>query len=393
MAMAEALYQLLVFGRPDERIDRIVAQLQVSLGELGLASGTIEVIAEADAGRRMAELPAVVLFSGYDGANDAAHSALDSLLADSISIITMVSDLKRVSSELPECLRHINALPVTPDQNIDRVASLVLESFRLLRRERRLFISYRRDDSQGVANQLYDALDARGFDVFIDTRTVPPAVDFQEELWHRLADTDVVVLLDTKGFRSSRWTTEELARANATNIQILHLLWPGQVEDVASAFSYFHPLIDGDFIGTDPIHNGSLLEDAAVRAICDHAERLRARAIAARHAYLVDSFCDNARDRGFTPSVQPERWISIDVLPGRTLAVVPIIGVPNSLGINQIFDAISNAGSGTGGIWVLYDSRGLMTSWLSHLDWLDGYLPLRSMRLASIDGALRSITP
>lgn len=390
--MAEALYQVLVLGRPDARCDRVIAQLQARLGELGLLRGTIKVLAEADAGRRTTALPAVALFTGYEGASDAGHPALDSLFGDSITVITMVSDLQRVSRELPECLRHINALLVAPDQNIDRVVSLVLESFRLLRRERRLFISYRRDDSQGAANQLYDALDAHGFDVFIDTRTVPPAVDFQDELWHRLADTDVVVLLDTEGFRGSRWTSEELARANATNIQILHLLWPGQAEDIASAFSFFHPLVDSDFVGTDTICKDSRLEDAALRAICDHAERLRARAIAARHAYLVDSFCDNARDRGFTPSVQPERWISIDLGLGKSLAVVPTIGVPNSQGINQTFDAISKAGSGTSGIWVLYDSRGLLASWLSHLDWLDGYLPARSMRLASVDGALRSIT-
>lgn len=388
--MTEALYQLLVLGRSDARSDRVIAQLQARLGELGLAPDMIEILAEADAGRRATALPAVALFTGYEGASDVAHPALESLLDDSITIITIVSDLEHVSRELPEQLRHINALPVALDQNIDRVASLILESFRLLRRERRLFISYRRDDSQRAANQLYDALDARGFDVFIDTRTVPPAVDFQDELWHRLADTDVVVLLDTKGFRGSRWTTEELARANATNIQILHLLWPGQAEDIASAFSFFHSLVGSDFVGTDPICKESRLEDSAVRAICEQAERLRARAIAARHAYLVDSFCDNARDRGFTPNLQPERWISVDVAPGSTLAVVPTIGVPNSLGINQTFDAISKAGSGTAGIWVLYDSRGLLASWLGHLDWLDGYLPVRSMRLASIDGALRS---
>ncbi len=391
--MADALYQLLMLGEPDARSEQIIAQLRSRLGELGLTPDTIEVLSEANAGRRAAALPAVAIFTGYESASDAAHPALTALLSDSITIITMVSDLERVSRELPKRLQRINALPVSLDQNIDRVVSLVLESFRLLRRERRLFISYRREDAQGVANQLYDALDAHGFDVFIDTRTVPPSVDFQDELWHRLADTDVVVLLDTEGFRSSRWTTEELARANATNIQILHLLWPGQSEDVASAFSFFHPLTDRDFSGTDTPGKYSRLEDTAVRAICDHAERLRARAIGARHAYLVDSFCDNARDRGFTPSVQPERWISIDVAPGNTLAIVPTIGVPNSQGINQTFDAISNAGSGTGGIWVLYDSRGLLASWLSHLDWLDGYLPARSMRLASVDRALRSIKP
>ncbi|MEW3673962.1 toll/interleukin-1 receptor domain-containing protein, partial [Pseudomonas aeruginosa] len=80
---------------------------------------------------------------------------------------------------------------------------------------------------------LYDALDARGFDVFIDVRSVPPAADFQSQLWHRMSDSDVVVLIDTPGFREGRWTAEELARANATNVQILHLLWPGQKEDPA----------------------------------------------------------------------------------------------------------------------------------------------------------------
>jgi hypothetical protein len=389
--MTKALYQLLVLGRPDDRSDRIFEHLHTRLSELGLAPGTLQILAESDADRRDVALPAVALFVSYDGASDGSHPALAPLLSDSITIITLVSDLNRVSQDVPECLRHINALAVAPDQNIERVASLVLESFRLLRRERRLFISYRRDDSEGAANQLYDALDAHGFDVFIDTRTVPPAVDFQDELWHRLADTDVVVLLDTKGFRDSRWTTEELARANATNIQILHLLWPEQVEDPSSAFSFFHPLELGDFVGSGVISKEARLETATVSAICDHAEQLRARAIAARHAYLVDSFCDNARDRGFTPSVQPERWISIDLAPGSALAVVPTIGVPNSLGINQTFDAISKAGSGTGGIWVLYDSRGLLASWLSHLEWLDGFLPVRSMRLASVDGALRSI--
>lgn len=391
--MAKALYQLLVLGRADQRSNRIIARIQMRLGELGLSAETMEVLAEVDVSHRDASLPAVALFVGYDGASDSMHPALDLLVDDSITIITLVSDLERVSSELPECLRHINALATTPNKNINRVVSLVLESFRLLRRERRLFISYRRADSEGVANQLYDALDSHGFDVFIDTRTVPPAVDFQDELWHRLADTDVVVLLDTKGFRGSRWTTEELARANATNIQILHLLWPEQLEDPSSGFSFFHPLVSEDFVSTETIGKESRLVEEVVTAICDHAEQLRARAIAARHNYLVDSFCDNARDRGFVPSVQPERWISIEVAPGSTLAVVPTVGVPNSLSINQTFDAISQAGGGTGGVWVLYDSRGLLASWLRHLDWLDGYLPVRSMRLASVDGALRSIAP
>lgn len=388
------MYQLMIFGRPDARVGEILARLEVRLTDLGLAPNAIRVVSEADAAKRDPVLPTVALFCGYDGAEQASHPGLVPLLQDSIIIITIVSAIECAGRELPDNISHINALPVAlPQRNIDRVASLVLESFRLLRAERRLFISYRRQDSQSVADQLYEALDARGYDVFIDTRAVPPAVDFQAELWHRLSDSDVVVLLDTEDFRGSRWTTEELARANATNIQILHLLWPGQAEDTASAFSFFYPLDDADFQAPKPFDKNAMLEAETIDAICNHAERLRARAIAARHRYLVDSFCDNARDRGFSPVLQPERWIEVNVAPGRTLAIVPAVGVPNSIGINRTFDAISKAGGGTGGIWMLYDSRGLLSSWLKHLDWLDSYLPVRAVRVASVDAELRTIAP
>jgi len=123
-----------------------------------------------------------------------------------------------------------------------------LEGLGLLRERRRLFISYRRVEASGVAAQLYEALDAAGFDVFLDTHGIlRPGEPFQEVLWHRLADTDVALLLDTPGFLASRWTEEELARANVSNIQILQVLWPGQTEASAAAFSSLYPLSMGDF--------------------------------------------------------------------------------------------------------------------------------------------------
>jgi hypothetical protein len=307
-------------------------------------------------------------------------------------VITVVTSLQRVSHEIPANLQHINAIEaVLPGGDFDRIASLVFEGFRLLRRERRLFISYKRDDSQAVADQLYDALDARGFDVFIDTRKVPPGVDFQAELWHRMADSDVVILIDTPGFRASRWTVAELTQANATNIQILHLLWPGQSEDAESALSHFFPLQHSDFENFETKEEDKVLTDEARLSICNFAERLRAKAIAARHRYLIDSFCDSARDHGLTPNVQPQRWISIDLPNGVQLAAVPTIGVPTSNRINEVFEEISASGDGTGVTWVVYDSRGILKSWLNHLGWLDQFLPVRSIAMARADKALSEI--
>jgi hypothetical protein len=286
----------------------------------------------------------------------------------------------------------VNALESGPnDAGFGRLATLVLETFRLLRRERRLFISYRRVDAEPLAARLYDALDARGFDVFIDVRSVPPAVDFQSELWHRMSDSDVVVLIDTPGFHDSRWTMEELAKANATNIQILHLLWPGQPVNEASAFSHFMRLAHQDFRGSRLGRGGSVKKSALAR-MCDKVEQLRARAIAARYRYLVDNFCAAARDLGMAPIVQPEHWISLTGVDGGwTIAVVPAVGLPTSNRINEIFDAVGDPETMDRTIWVIYDNRGILQSWLDHLDRLDMHLPLRTVRMAKAPDLLREL--
>lgn len=380
-------YQVLLLGaESDDRLS-LRSLVQSQLADLGLASDTIRFIDEADASVRDPKSPAMAVYFGSTAPMDTA--LIGELIEESIVIAPLVSDLKRATEEIPPQLAHVNAIERGPSASgVARIATLIFELFRLLRRERRLFISYRRRDSQPLAEILYDALDARGFDVFIDVRSVPPATDFQSVLWHRMSDSDVVVLIDTPGFRQSRWTTEELARANATNIQILHLLWPGQAEDSASSMSHFFSLRLGDFWTGFPFRGGSIRRET-VQRICIHAENLRARAIQWRYRYLVDSFCDAARDVGLTPAVQPERWILLDTPAVKPLAVVPAIGVPTSDKINEIFDAISSRNPAA--IWVVYDSRGVLNSWLTHLDWLDAHLPIKTVQMSKVPARLRDV--
>ena len=50
------------------------------------------------------------------------------------------------------------------------LATLMLECVGLLRRQRRIFVSYRRTESRDVALQMHDLLIAKGFDVFLDLK-------------------------------------------------------------------------------------------------------------------------------------------------------------------------------------------------------------------------------
>lgn len=85
-------------------------------------------------------------------------------------------------------------------EKVSAVVNCALESFRLLRKSRRVFISYKRSESTGVAQQLFDLLIRNGFDPFLDSYSIRPADNFQEELLHRMTDSDVLIQLYTPEF-------------------------------------------------------------------------------------------------------------------------------------------------------------------------------------------------
>jgi hypothetical protein len=206
-----------------------------------------------------------------------------------------------------------------------------------------------------------------------------------------MADSDVVVLLDTPNFRASRWTREELSRANSTNVQILHLLWPGVLPDASSAFSEFMVLERQDFRTRAVTKEHARLKDASILRIVTRVEALRARALAARHRSLVDSFCDKAREEGAkSVAVQPERFISVELATGRHVAVVPTIGVPRADRCHDIEKAIAKGEVIPDGVWLLYDDRGILETWIEHLDWLNKHLPVSAVQITKCSSELRS---
>src|SRR5260370_5619537 len=180
---------------------------------------------------------------------------IDQLVADGSLIIPSVEDATKFTTLVPPQIAALNGISLSDcGAQFERLASRIVEGFGLLREKRRLFISYRRIETSGVAAQLYEALDAAGFDVFLDTHGVlRPGEPFQDILWHRLADTDVALLLDSPGFLASRWTVEELAPANTSNIQIRQPLWPGETEGSTAAFTTFYPLTAEEFAGKDTL--------------------------------------------------------------------------------------------------------------------------------------------
>lgn len=362
-------------------------------------------LSEAELDRRW---PSVTVFFGTTTGSalsprDAA--LLDVLLADGTLVIPIVEDIGRFTALVPAAISHLNGMSRQDcGANFERLAARVLEGFGLLRERRRLFISYRRIETSSVAAQLYEALDVAGFDVFLDTHGVlRPGEPFQEILWHRLADTDVILLLDTPGFLASRWTEEELARANTANLQILQLLWPGQEEASAAAFSTFYPLSVSDFEDGATLGLAARLRENSTKEIVDAVEGLRARAFAARHAFLVREFLIEAKGFGLIAYMTLDR--SIVLRKHRTgddgndwkMFVLPAVGVPDAEryeGLEQLMRREAEAGRGYAGPpCLLYDESGIRNRWLEHLRWLNGnILSVRSVGLREAKQWLRAVT-
>ena len=200
------------------------------------------------------------------------------------------------------------------------------------------------------------------------------------------ADSDVVVLLDTPHFFESRWTEEEITRANATNIQILHVLWPRRSAPLISALSEPLKLDATMFEGVETGHEARL-KVSTIDQITVQVEALRARALAARHKELVDAFCDEARRRGLRVDVQPNRHITLKGKEG-PIAVVPMVGVPSALRLNDVHDELGRSPVGVERIWALYDLRGLLKEILAHLEWLNICLPLHAVSVFEVAARL-----
>ena len=380
-------YQLVILGQEgnpqvSEYARRLVAAVGQAFDKLGVNSKKflVTLISGADDSEINRRMPAVAVFFG--SVPSPVLSVVDAtrlqiVLGDGSLVIPVVEDIANFSTMVTPEVAALNGCSLADcGSDFERLAARILEGFGLLREKRRLFISYRRAESSGVATQLYEALDAAGFDVFLDTQgVIRPGEPFEEILWHRLADTDVAVLLDTPGFLASRWTEEELARANTSNIQLLQILWPGQTEGATAAFSAFHPLSEDDFAGSDTLGPAAQLKDVEVSEIVDAVEGLRARAFGARHAFLVREFAIEARNEGMQVLTTLERNLILTASGGFRALVMPAIGVPDAERYEWL-GRLHQRDLDEGKVYaqppiLLYDQTGIRSRWLQHLAWLN----------------------
>ncbi len=386
-------YQIVRAGSDNAFITQILKTFFLRIQELGLNPASVVVLNEKNFKANYApNSPTVALYFGSNTTDFLNLDLVDILINDASFILPIVEDLGNFTKLVPEVLNTINGSELKEEKDIEAIVNSMLEGLSLLRVSRRLFISYRRNESSGVAIQLYERLEKSGFDVFLDTHSVRPGEVFQDELWHRLADTDVVVLLNTKGFLDSEWTQQELAKASAMSIGIIQLVWPDHKAEDMSKLTVQIQLDKTDFISKTFDNNKCSLEFDILDDIVTSVEGLRARSLGSRQDNLVTEFVKTAKALGIPVDLQPEKFITLERSSGDELVVLPTVGVPHAFRYNQSEDLIKRIRTHKKTIpYLLYDHRNIRENWLKHLAWLDSYLPLKSVKITEVEAWLKSI--
>jgi len=359
------LYELAILGdAPAEIRDALITALSEGVAELGLAIGSTVSLFQGppENFRPEGERCAAALCFQVDRESE---ESLRWLMNRNIPIVPVATKTSAFVTELPAVLQPLNGL------SLDRVdakalANALLECASLLPRQRRVFLSYRRTESTEAALQLYAALSARLYDVFLDTHGIYPGRHFQEVLWQRLCDSDVLLFLDTPSYFESRWTSAEFGKAQWRGVAVLRAAWPGVALDPRAQLATTHSLENSSFVtGT------KLLTEAAVSALCNEVERLRTISVTSRYQQLVSTLADSVRrGGGRIEGTSLRRSLIVSTPMRQKIAVYPTLGVPTTYTLHE-----ATLDGHPSPVAVLYEEAEVEErEWHAHMKWIAQYL-------------------
>lgn len=378
-------YQLILLGNLGGSSNDIKDLFFEKVTELRLPKDAFLVITQANFIQDYKEnQPAFCLYFGSPNGNFKNLPLVNKLIKDATPILPIFED--SFSTEIPKGLGNYNGQKYDNTKD-SKIVNLALESFGKLRHARKVFISYKREDSTSVAIQLYEAMEQNNFDVFLDTHSLKQGELFQEELWHRMTDCDVIVMLNTPDFMTSRWCKEELAEASAKQIGILQLVWPNhKLEDISHICEPIQ-FQKNDFVNNKySSKNLSKLKGSIIKKIVDEAESLRARNLAARQDNLITEFTNIANKHGKSINLQPERFLTEDLGGNKRRIFIPTVGIPQSIDCNQsdeLWHEINEFDIES--IHLIFDDIRIREKWLNHLDWLNKYLKVKTLKKQNFD--------
>lgn len=376
-------YQLVLLGPAMENWrDEVVDEVRLRFSEIGLSLDEhCEVLEGAGKAPEWEGFPVAVWFGDKTAEHATEVEIAQAFIDRGFSIFPVVDDLQGYKEKTPKLLHPING----QEFDATRLSRDIMTGFRLVRKHRQVFISYKRDESRSVANQLFHELVGRGFRVFLDTVSVDAGSNFQNTLWSRMADVDILVLIDSPNALSSKWVHQEVVRAGVLGMGVVQLIWPNHKRTSGTDFSEPIQLELANFQRQAADEKDVLLDDV-LRNVVDAIESQRIRSLNSRRTRLVEGLLSSPRATDVTLFVHPGRHVDVMRGDDKLAEIIPFVGVPDSLSLYE--HECLKAHDQT---CVVYNGLGVDEQWSAHLKWLNEKAKVEVFQIDDFGGYMEKI--
>lgn len=315
--------------------------------------------------------------------NVAVHADVEIARGFGTVIIPVVDDLGRFSDSVPPGVSAFNGFEWSGNDPKGRLARILLEELDIEEKERRVFISHKREDGLGAAEQLHDALSHNRFKPFIDRFAIPPGTDVQMYIADALEDYAFLVVLETPQAHRSKWVFDEVDYALSHTMGLLIVQWPGNPPQVPGSRDVPRlTLTDADL--TADAHGYDVLAEDALDRVMQEVEAAHARAIVRRRRMLILSVQEAARATG--SEATPLRDWRLDVSAPRGRSVVAVAPrLPGPADLHKLDLARGELDPNASGLLV-HAARRLAQSRKEHLTWVVGARNLKILPETAIGG-------
>ena len=182
--------------------------------------------------------PKVIIFFGTE--NNVESNEMLKLLNRAINfglfIIPVIDKQEDFNQIIPDKLKNINAFYWKENEFPEkRLVRKIFKNLGIEEKQRRVFISYRRKDGLGMADQIMDRLSRQRFNVFLDKYDVEVGHNIQQEIYEYIEDKAFLVVIESPDAHNSQWISEEISYALSHEIPVFLLSWCLEDEQISNA--------------------------------------------------------------------------------------------------------------------------------------------------------------
>lgn len=348
------LYQIVLLGTPFYD-DELQEKLKVD--------EYVRIVDKADVNRLY---PCIYLYFGKTEGDKANTTGLDlNDLSTQGKLLTIVQHPDHVPECIPDEACSINAFVLDRSTEIERLKNLILKYFNRLDSNKKVFISYRRKECSGLADQLFSALSRKGYKPFLDSYVIEPMEQFQNVLMHKLSDSEIFIFLNSPTYLKSKWCKKEIKLARKHNIGVLQIDFNGAGK--------VHDLVNKKVLSiSQSADEKRLYSNGVLQWILWNVENLRALSFEYRRASICNSI--------FLKNQGKDLFLQDGIIINRTdgEAYVPYNYIPSSESLHDAGKSVDIIDS-TLRKFLCYNGEKCMGRKREHLEWLNSCLPVKAV--------------